>query len=105
MYRQGDVLIVPVDEIPEGSLVGEAGERIVLAAGEATGHAHTITSDQVTVWHRIQHDNNEAQIFLQVMTPVDVEHQEHAPITLPPGLYRVVRQREYDPEENRRVAD
>ena len=43
MIRQGDVLIVPVEEIPA---TVEAVERengcIILAHGEATGHAHKI---------------------------------------------------------------
>ena len=34
-----------------------------------------------------------------------VTHDEHATIMLPPGAYRVIRQREYAPEEVRYVAD
>ncbi len=32
-------------------------------------------------------------------------HEEHGPVTLPPGDYEVTIQREYSPEEIRNVAD
>jgi hypothetical protein len=34
-----------------------------------------------------------------------VGHEEHAPIPLPAGYYRIVRQREYVPGSIRPVAD
>jgi hypothetical protein len=34
-----------------------------------------------------------------------VVHEEHGPITLDPGMWRVVRQREYHPEAIRTVMD
>jgi hypothetical protein len=36
---------------------------------------------------------------------VTVVHEEHRPITLTSGYYRVWRQREYSPEEIRVVRD
>ena len=43
MFRQGDVLVVPVDEIPTGlKKVPREQGRLVLAHGEATGHAHVV---------------------------------------------------------------
>ena len=35
--------------------------------------------------------------FLRIVTEARLTHEEHAAIALPPGLYRVVRQREYAP--------
>jgi hypothetical protein len=43
--------------------------------------------------------------FLEVVEPVALRHEEHAPIDLAPGVYQVIQQREYSPEEIRRVAD
>ena len=37
--------------------------------------------------------------------PVALEHDEHETIQLPPGDYRIIRQREYSPEAIRNVAD
>jgi len=101
MARQGDILIVGITgELPRGAreLRREAG-GIVLAYGEATGHAHRIRSPHVTL---LEHDG---QRFLRVEQPSDLTHEEHAPIHLRPGLYKVVRQREYEPQRTPRWVD
>jgi hypothetical protein len=36
-------------------------------------------------------------IYLELIEPGELRHEEHAPITLAPGKYRVIRQREYQP--------
>ena len=94
MYRQGDVLLVAVDGVPPGaSSVGRDGGRLVLAYGEATGHAHTIESDHAALLA------TGPGVFLDVRgpEPVMLVHQEHESIAVDPGTYRVVRQREYTP--------
>jgi len=104
MYRQGDVLIIPVKAIPESVVpVAREGGRVVLAHGEATGHAHAITDKRVTLFR----DPDLAAIFMCVSgdAPVALEHDEHDKVTLPPGNYEVRRQREYHPEAIKNVAD
>lgn len=45
-------------------------------------------------------------MLLDVKEPCVIRHEEHAPIALDPGVYKVRRfQREYDPEQDRRVED
>jgi hypothetical protein len=44
-------------------------------------------------------------MFLRVAEPMPLKHQEHGTITVEPGVYRVVRQREYAPEAPRMVLD
>lgn len=104
MYRQGDILIIPVASLPKQlkSVPREAG-RIVLAHGEVTGHAHAIADKRASLFA----DPELAKIFLQVSgdAPVALDHDEHDTIELPPGNYRVIRQREYSPEAIRNVAD
>jgi hypothetical protein len=39
LIRQGDLLLVPVSGFPDGVRRARSG-RLVLAEGEATGHAH-----------------------------------------------------------------
>jgi hypothetical protein len=104
MYRQGDVLIVPVERIPDGvETIACNDSRVVLAHGEATGHAHAIRDDRAALFR----DRRLATVFLSVCgdAPVALEHDEHATIALPPGAYLVVRQREYHPQADRHVAD
>lgn len=91
MFRQGDVLLVPVAAMPEGRRIASEGGRLVLARGEATGHHHSVAED-----HGELVDAAEG-VFLRIMTAAPLEHQEHGAITLEPGVYRVLRQREYAP--------
>lgn len=104
MYRQGDILIVPIAALPVGlDVLPREGGRAVLAHGEATGHAHAIVDPGVTLFR----DPKRALTFLRVTgnAAVALTHDEHGAIALPPGNYRIVRQREYRPEEIRTVLD
>jgi hypothetical protein len=103
MYRQGDVLIIAVSAIPEMlDPIDREGGRVVLAHGEVTGHAHAIRAEGAALFR----DPKLMAVFMTVTdTPVALEHDEHDTIMLPPGNYRVIRQREYSPEAIRNVAD
>ena len=104
MYRQGDVLIVPVKALPKNlEPVDREQGRVVLAHGEVTGHAHAIKDQKAALFR----DTKLAAIFMNVSAdgPVALEHEEHATIHIPPGNYQVIRQREYSPEAIRNVAD
>lgn len=98
--RQGDVLLVRVGRIPQSAREQEAKGRIVLAHGEATGHAHTVDGERAKLSR-----TDGGVTYLTVAQLTEVLHQEHAPVTLKPGKYKVVRQREYTPEAIRSVAD
>jgi len=93
MYRQGDVLLVKVASAPRLPVAArDLAGRIVLAEGEATGHAHAIV-DEGAVLRGADLDRR----FLEVLKAggVDLVHEEHGVVRVPPGAYRVVRQREY----------
>jgi hypothetical protein len=98
MYRQGDILIVPVSH---RSLLAERQRECILALGEATGHKHQIL-EHAYLWV----DDRGAK-YVEVIGPeATVVHEEHTPLTLPgPALYQVVQQREYTPGDVRYVAD
>ena len=104
MLRQGDVLMVPVAKLPAKleSVKRERG-RLILAHGEATGHAHAIKDKRAALFR----DPKLAALFMHVSgdTAVELEHDEHDTIEVPPGNYQVIRQREYSPEAIRNVAD
>jgi hypothetical protein len=101
IYRQGDVLIEEIDSIDAGLEMKPAGERVILAEGEATGHHHSV---QTTDSDLFGEDVNGVK-FLNLCKDSVLTHQEHGPINLGAGTYRVTRQREYSPEEIRNVAD
>ncbi|MEU0988716.1 hypothetical protein [Streptomyces sp. NPDC005953] len=108
MYRQGDVLIVPVTEEAVPSHIAQARSqprdglgRLVLALGEVTGHAHAVMGPGRLVLE----PGPFGPMVLHLPEGGRVVHEEHAAITLPKGWYRVVRQREYLPGAVRIVAD
>ncbi len=106
MYRQGDVLVVSIDDdnLPDGLVPAprDRRNRMVLALGEATGHAHVATGDRVKL---LCPPDAPDRLFLVVEGHGRLVHDEHGPIGLPRGSYRVVRQREYTPGAVRPVAD
>lgn len=97
-YRHGDVLIEEIDALPGGM---EHLSHTILAHGEVTGHCHRIQEhDRARLYRGRQ------GLFLHVRgESATVIHEEHQPIPLAPGFYRVWRQREYSPEEIRIVRD
>ena len=100
-YRQGDVLILKCERVDGGKEVEREDGRIVLAHGEATGHAHAIASMDATLFM----DEATLNRYLDVRAPVVIEHEEHGRIELPSGFYEIRRQREYRPEGLRSVLD
>lgn len=104
--RQGDVLLV------EASYRGEKSgkdvtpeDRVVLAHGEVTGHAHAIK--EVT---KARYFDADAERFLQVIEKVALKHEEHSAVFLAPddragGKYQQAFQCEDYGVEVRRVAD
>jgi len=99
-YRQGDVLIVPVNEIPEGL---HQTKKVTLAYGEVTGHHHSIVDGGAVGYAQ---DSTGLAEYIDVTNEfADLTHQEHDTISLPAGKYRNVIQTEYTPQELRNVAD
>lgn len=98
-YRQGDVFLLAVPRIPDDakSVAREDG-RLVLAHGEVTGHAHAVAAPDARLL------DHEGARYLAVATAAVLTHEEHAPIALPPGTFRVVIQREYVPADPRRAS-
>ena len=100
-YRQGDVLLEQIPSLPDNLKRGVREEgRIIVARGESTGHSHVIADAKVQSF--VDSDGN---LFLEVAEQTEVVHEEHATLTLPPGVYRITHQREYNPVEIRRVRD
>jgi len=88
MYRQGDLLFVKVDRLPKRGLVRVYDDVIV--RGEATGHAHRLVGGEL---YRAGDT-----MYIVVRSVARVVHEEHAPIVLERGFWKVVRQREYSPD-------
>jgi hypothetical protein len=111
IYAQGDLLIERVDDIePSGTILPpDSGGKFVLAEGELSGHRHVI-SERVTMFR----DDALARyvptgLYIGHVKVTDasavVHHQEHAPILLRAGTYRVRRQRELEATDISVVSD
>ena len=94
LLRQGDVLLIPLDRVPKDVSVAESGSRLVLAEGEATGHAHAVLADEAELA-----EAPDGTLYLSIVgsSTAALVHDEHDAISLEPGAYQVVRQREYEP--------
>lgn len=98
LYRHGDLLVESVDSVPSEA---RPLQHLVLAEGELTGHSHRIAERGAA---RLFQSGNSLYLSVIAKTATLI-HQEHGPIALSTGVYRVWRQREYSPREIRFVRD
>ena len=98
MYRQGDLLFVPVAPLPAGCPLEDSPyhNKVIIARGEKSGHMHVVAAE-------IHHGGGSR--YLVAAEPVTVTHEEHQPLPLPAGTYRIVQQRELTPEAVQVVSD
>ena len=90
LFRQGDIYIESVRCLPEGAIKQFS---TVLADGELTGHRHRILDFRTACIFQARDE-----IFIDVVAErAAIVHEEHGTIELNRGVYRVWRQREYDP--------
>jgi hypothetical protein len=71
--------------------------RAILAEGEVAGHFHQAEGPGLTF----------ADDVLSVPYGAELTHQEHGPLTLPPGEYvrSIVQEYDHFAEETRKVVD
>lgn len=118
IVRQGDVTLVRVGatRLPAYAKEAQAGaEKIVVEHGESSGHGHRIHANEATGF-RAETAEMAALAGLDVVLVggsgavmrheyADGKHAEHEPVTLRSGVWERAVQVEYDPEEERRIAD
>lgn len=97
--QQGDVILKPVDKLPDRITIVSRG-RCILAHGES-GHSHVVDSPGAKLYK--SNDN----IFLDLKEATDLIHEEHGSITLEPGIWEIGQVNEYDyfSEMVRKVVD
>jgi hypothetical protein len=105
---QGDLLFARIEALPAGVVeVAPVGDRCIVGHSE-TGHHHVLDRAHVRMY-RLPESIYECFVVVDEATPLEHlrQHDTHAPIMVPPGTYRVHRQREraYVPEGFRRVED
>jgi hypothetical protein len=94
----GDVILTRVPGLPEEFKSFEQEPMSALAYGELTGHLHQLQGEPGADFDlRVCPKTKERH--LRIVNPTALKHQEHGPIILLPGDYKVGVQREYDPFE------
>lgn len=92
IIRHGDVSLHPV-ETSKGKTIEHNGEFVV-EWGEVTGHGHRLKvknpEDLI-----IQKDTN-GDFYFTLKSKGIISHEEHKTLTIQPGTYKKIIEREYD---------
>jgi len=97
----GDVVVIKDNEPIDFKSMKIVNDHC-LAYGEATGHAHKIFGEQDAF--EVRECAKTKIRHLKVVRDVALRHQEHSPIVIPPGFYKIGIQQEYDPFEKMKRA-
>ena len=101
---QGDLNIYACDGIPEGLAKLKSENGVYVLAHSETGHNHELAAESVQVFKQ-----DEFISFMEVSKPSNLRHlksfDRHETITMPPGTYRITRQREHIADGFRIAAD
>jgi hypothetical protein len=68
----------------------------IVAYGEATGHKHEFVSGQVSLFKTRYYLNNNTIIKID-SDYATLSHEQHLPVQIPHGIYKIVKERSYDP--------
>lgn len=99
--RQGDVYLVAAEAPADATTT----EGLVLAWGEVTGHAHRVLTGPDAEAAILTDADNERWLRI-VGTGAQIVHEEHGPIAIESGTWRIVIAEEWtDADEPVRVAD
>ena len=105
LCAQGDILIGRVEHAQARPLVIQSvvNGSVILAEGEATGHHHRLFGSVTLYRDDALARDVPAGLYVghvEVKSPIArLDHEEHAPITLEQGSYRVRRQRQLEPTD------
>lgn len=91
--HQGDIPFAPYSGKIEGEKTQHNGS-LVLALGEHTGHKHVITVPKID--DMIAYKTIDGGWILTLKAEGTVTHNQHGPLTVAPGTYRVGHEREVD---------
>jgi hypothetical protein len=91
MYRQGDLLIIEANNVPEEAV---KLNTLNILGSSVTGHVHKLTKNSSVVYSHTPTWDRRGNFYLIIKEPDKLVHEEHKSIDLPVGVYEVRRQRE-----------
>ena len=104
-YRQGDILIEDIDQLPADAKPQTRLRRLVVAQGEATGHHHVLlpSREDMDWWQ-----NAAGDIYVRSAEAGRLGHEEHGTIEILTDAPFIVCRRQIEFTANlvaRQVAD
>ena len=112
---QGDMMLIRIDQLPDGLTEAKAENGAFVLAHSETGHNHIVMERPgVKLFTGMDELRSllEGKPFGYLVVEgaaVELEHKRdfdtHESLSIEPGIYEVRRQREYTPEGFRRAAD
>ena len=95
--QQGDVFVEKTS-LPEGAKLVPSNGNVILARGEHTNHSHRITVDRPELVETYEWDG---KTYLRIKEhAVEIQHEEHQKVTLPPGDWEFGQVYEQDHLQN-----
>lgn len=94
--RHGEIMLVPVDKVPDGLQVKRVSSYIV--GHSKTGHNHVLEQTDFEV---LEDANND--VFFRLFAPGKLVHKKatdrHRDLVVPAGIYQRFHDTEYNPFE------
>lgn len=100
IWRQGDVIVREVSEIPSNATRSETDE---IRIASETGNAHVLKGGKVFVSENPRGSQLEQQQYILLDEPTAMAHPQHTALQLSAGMYHITTVRDYAP--TRRLLD
>jgi len=113
IYRQGDVVLMPVEKMPKKAKSLGRMDSYILAYGEVTGHQHELRANcevfelEEEKYLCVNEDGKLVHGFANVGEEKQIGVDRHDTLTIKKGIYKLGNEREYDylEKKNIRVID
>lgn len=92
--RQGDILFEKIDEVDKSK---QKLDTKTVALGEITGHSHSFEKQSQVLLSKRADEDVPTQLVVLDESGAQLTHQEHLPIQIPKGVYRIRREQSYNP--------
>jgi hypothetical protein len=100
IWRQGDVVVREISEIPRGVVLAETTE---IRIASETGNPHVLRAVQVFETKDARGTRSMREQYVLLDEASTMTHPQHAPLQLSPGMYEIKTVRDYAPA--RRLLD
>ena len=102
IHWQGDVGILRISKVPEGAR--KINNEAQLAPGTSRGSRHLIHEACVFTMYRDGSEVTDGPV-VDASTKLQVVHPDHGTVVMPPGIYKIVYQRQLSGDRIERVLD